>query len=178
MPVLIDDSVQIFESTVILEYIEERWPDPPLLPRDPAARAFAHITEDVCDTHYEALNWGFGEILWYKRASGALAERMMAEDARQTAVLSAWLTERSGQSPWFGGETFGWADAAGRANGQSFSALWHGALAIWHARLRDRPSVADTFAGFDAVAARMGEMAGAYASGDGGESIATIGWNG
>jgi len=112
VPVLIDDSVQIFESTVTLEYIEERCPDPPLLPRDPAARAFARITEDVCDTHYEAVNWGFGEILWYKRASGALAESMMAEAARQTSVLQAWLTERLGQSPCFGGETFGWADDA------------------------------------------------------------------
>jgi len=78
VPVLIDDSVQIFESTVTLEYIEERCPDPPLLPRDPAARAFARITEDVCDTHYEAVNWGFGEILWYKCASGALTESMRA----------------------------------------------------------------------------------------------------
>ena len=171
VPVLIDDLVQIFESTVILEYIEERWPDPPLLPRDPAARAFARITEDVCGTHYEAVNWGFGEILWYKRASGALAERMMAEAASQTAVLSAWLTERLGQSPWFGGETFGWADAAAapmvnRSVHYCMGPEAGSALAIWHARLRERPSVADTFAEFDAVAARMGEMAGAYASGE------------
>ena len=106
-----------------------------------------------------------------KRASGALAESMMAEAARQTSVLQAWLTERLGQSPWFGGETFGWADAAGRANGQSFSALWHGtsggqctsdlACAASRETLR-----ADTFAEFEAVAARVGEMAGAYASGE------------
>src|SRR4051794_7474424 len=39
VPVLIDGPARIFESTVIMEYIEERWPDPPLLPRgDPAAR--------------------------------------------------------------------------------------------------------------------------------------------
>ena len=41
VPVLIDGDVTIFESTVILEYIEERWPQPLLLPRDAAARAFA-----------------------------------------------------------------------------------------------------------------------------------------
>jgi stringent starvation protein A len=165
VPVLIDDSVQIFESTVILEYIEERWPDPPLLPRDPAARAFAHITEDVCDTHYEALNWGFGEILWYKRASGALAERMMAEAARQTAVLSAWLTERLGQCLWFGGETFGWADAAAaptvnRSVHYGMGPAAGSALAIWHARLRERPSVADTFAEFRSCCGACGRDGG------------------
>jgi RNA polymerase-associated protein len=112
VPVLFDGSARIFESTVILEYIEERWPAPPLLPNDAADRAFARITEDVCDTHYEAVNWGFGEIFRYKRASGALADRMKTEAARQTAVLQAWLTERLGTLPWFGGEKFGWADAA------------------------------------------------------------------
>ena len=34
VPVLIDGDQHIFDSTVILEYVEERWPDPPLLPRD------------------------------------------------------------------------------------------------------------------------------------------------
>ena len=32
VPALIDDDVAIFDSSVILEYIEERWPEPPLLP--------------------------------------------------------------------------------------------------------------------------------------------------
>jgi RNA polymerase-associated protein len=118
VPVLIDGPTRIFDSTVILEYIEERWPDPPLLPRDPAARAFARITEDVCDTQYEAVNWGFAELLWFRRATGALAEEMKAKAARQTRLLQDWLTERLADSPWFGGEAFGWADAApsGAAN--------------------------------------------------------------
>ena len=96
VPVLIDGPVRLFESTVIMEYIEERWSDPPLLPRDPAERAFARITEDVCDTHYEAVNWGYGEIFWYKRAAGVLADQMKAEAARQTEVLQGWLSERLG----------------------------------------------------------------------------------
>ena len=79
VPVLIDREVRIFESTVIMEYLEERWPDPPLLPRDPALRAFARITEDVCDTHYEAVNWGFGEIFWYKRASEPDRKRKLSD---------------------------------------------------------------------------------------------------
>ena len=29
VPVLIDGPARVFESTVIMEYIEERWPEPP-----------------------------------------------------------------------------------------------------------------------------------------------------
>ena len=171
IPVLIDGPHQIFDSTVIMEYIEERWPDPPLMPRDPAARAFARITEDVCDTHYEAVNWGFGEILWFRRAEGELAVKMKVEAARQTMVLQAWLTERLGASPWFGGQTFGWADAAAapmvnRSVHYGMGPVAGSPLADWHARLRERPSVAATFTEFDAASARMSEAAGAYASGE------------
>jgi glutathione S-transferase len=171
VPVLIDEPHRIFDSTVIMEYIEERWPDPPLLPRDPAARAFARITEDVCDTHYEAVNWGFGEVLWFKRASGELADMLKAEAARQTAILQAWLTERLGTLPWFGSETFGWADAAAapmvnRSVHYGLGPEPGSPLAQWHARLRERPSAAATFAEFDAAAARMSEAAGAYATGE------------
>jgi RNA polymerase-associated protein len=38
--------------------------------------------------------------------------------------------------------------------------------AIWHARLRGKPSVAATFAEFGPAAVRMGDTAGAYASGE------------
>jgi glutathione S-transferase len=169
VPVLLDGATQIFESTVIMEYIEDRWPDPPLLPREPAARAFARITEDVCDTHYEAVNWGFGEVHWYKRASGELADKLKAEAARQTAVLRDWLTVRLASSPWFGGDTFGWADAAvapmvNRSVHYGMGPKTGTPLANWHARLRERPSVAATFAEFDATAARMGDAASAFAS--------------
>ena len=92
VPVLIDGAVTLFESTVILEYVEERWPEPPLLPREPAARAFARLTEEVCDTQYEAVNWGFGEVLWFRRATGALAEHLRGQAAAQTRTLQAWLS--------------------------------------------------------------------------------------
>jgi RNA polymerase-associated protein len=171
VPVLIDGAVRIFDSTIIMEYIEERWPDPPLLSRDLAARAFARITEDVCDTQYEAVNWGFGEVLWFQRATGTLAETLRAEAARQTAVLQAWLTERLGGAPWFGGDAFGWADAAAapmvnRSVHYGLRPAAGSPLGAWHARLRERPSVAATFDEFDAAAARMAANSGAYASGE------------
>lgn len=62
VPALVDGDLALFDSTVILEYVEERWPHPALLPPDPAGRARARMTEEVCDTQVEAINWGFGKI--------------------------------------------------------------------------------------------------------------------
>jgi glutathione S-transferase len=110
VPALIDGDARIFDSTIILEYLEDKFPSPPLLPRDPAARAQARMIEDVCDTLYEAVNWGLSEIRWFKRAEGAKAEEMRATAARQTAELQAWLADKLGGREWFNGDSFGWAD--------------------------------------------------------------------
>ncbi|WP_027135690.1 glutathione S-transferase family protein [Geminicoccus roseus] len=160
VPVLIDGELRIFESTVILEYLEERWPEPPLLPDDPAARAAARMTEDVCDTQYDAVNWGFGEILWFRRAQGELADHLRAQAARQTRVLQDWLEARLGEAEFFGGERFGWADAAAapmvnRSAHYGLGPKPGSPLARWHARVAERASVAATFAEFDLAAAQM-----------------------
>jgi RNA polymerase-associated protein len=170
IPVLIDGDTRIFESTVIMEYIEERWPEPPLLPSDPSRRAFARMTEDVCDTQYEAINWGFGEVLWFRRATGTLADRLRAEALQQTRTLQAWLTERLAGEAWFGGDAFGWADAAAapmvnRSVHYGMGPLPGSPLADWHLRVCQRPAVAATFAEFDAAAAQMKNMADAYVGG-------------
>jgi glutathione S-transferase len=110
VPALEHDGTAIFDSTIILEYLEERWPVPPLLPSDPAARAQARMIEDVCDTYYEAINWAIAEILVFGRATGALAERLLGRAHEQTLGVNAWLTRHLGDDPWFGGDTFGWAD--------------------------------------------------------------------
>ena len=34
VPVLVDGEIVVYDSTLILEYLEERSPDPPLLPKD------------------------------------------------------------------------------------------------------------------------------------------------
>jgi glutathione S-transferase len=38
VPVLVDGELTLSDSPVILEYLEERFPEPPLFPRDPARR--------------------------------------------------------------------------------------------------------------------------------------------
>jgi RNA polymerase-associated protein len=168
--VLVDGQTRIFDSTIILEYIEERWPDPPLLPRAPEARAAARMTEDVCDTQYEAVTWGFSEVTTFGRATDTLAETLRAAAAGQTTVLHGWLAGRLGAAPWFGGTTFGWADAAvapllhrSMLNGLGPKA--GSALADWYQRLLQRPAVATTFAEYAAAAARMPATVEAFRSG-------------
>ena len=170
VPLLVDGQTRIFDSTIILEYIEEKWPDPPLLPSEPAARAAARMTEDVCDTQYEAVTWGFGEVTTFGRASGALADTLLSAATQQTRALHDWLAGRLGGADWFGGTKFGWADVA-------VAPLMHrsvlngmgppdgGALAGWYQRLLQRPSVATTFAEYAAGAARMPATVEAFRSG-------------
>jgi glutathione S-transferase len=50
IPVFIDDEVSLCDSTVICEYLEERYPTPSILPGDAAARAQARWLEEYSDT--------------------------------------------------------------------------------------------------------------------------------
>jgi glutathione S-transferase len=45
VPVLIDGDVEIFDSAQIFEYLEDKWPSPPLWPPSPAERARARQLE-------------------------------------------------------------------------------------------------------------------------------------
>jgi glutathione S-transferase len=51
VPALIDDGVVVHDSTIINEYLEDKHPTPPLLPRDPAVRARARSFEDYADAY-------------------------------------------------------------------------------------------------------------------------------
>jgi glutathione S-transferase len=50
IPVFVDDQVSISDSTVICEYLEERYPTSALLPKTPAERARARWIEEFADT--------------------------------------------------------------------------------------------------------------------------------
>ena len=173
----------IFDSTIILDFIDESWPAPPLMPASPLDRAAARMIEDVCDTHYEAVNWGYAEIVWFRRAEGELAERLRARAAAQTRQLQAWLAEKLGDADWFGGTTFGRADLAvapmlnrsvhygmGPENGSR--------LQLWHRRVSARPAVAETFAEFEAAAAACRPPTISIRPAADGENIGIIASNG
>ncbi len=49
VPVLNDDGIVLYDSTVILEYLEDAYPQPPLLPLCPGARARCRLDELYAD---------------------------------------------------------------------------------------------------------------------------------
>jgi glutathione S-transferase len=170
VPTLIDGEAHIFDSTIILEYLEDRYPAPPLLPREPAARADARMIEDVCDTVYEAINWGLGEILWFGRATGTLADTMRTHAARQTAEVQRWLAGKLGDRRWFNGDEFGWADVCvapflNRSFHYGYGTPEDSPLTHWRAQLQQRSSVAATFREFEVAAEGMSGAAARLASG-------------
>lgn len=67
VPVLVAGDAVVVDSPVILEWLEERFPNPPLLPRDPARRAEVRI---FCD-------W-FNRV--WKRAPNAIADDGATEE--------------------------------------------------------------------------------------------------
>ena len=97
VPVLEEDAWVLPESSVILEYLDERYPEPPLLPADPGDRALARVVifrHDDFTKPYYALR----------------REEEGAADAfdRELAKLDAQLTRQ----PWLTGAAFGLADIA------------------------------------------------------------------
>jgi RNA polymerase-associated protein len=133
VPVLEEGAWILPESSVILEYIEERYPEPALLPADPAERALARVwifRHDDFTAPYYAL----------RRGDDGAAARF----DEQLTKLDAALDEQ----PYLTGAEYGLADIAYvpwvlRARdmlGVSLDAF--PAIRSWLGRLEDRPAVA------------------------------------
>ena len=170
VPALETGNGTLFDSTIILEYLEDAFPEPPMMPASPMARARMRMIEEVCDTHYEAINWGLVELRYFGRASGELEATLRANAATEIAHLNAWLDGQLGQQEWLNGERFGWGDLA--ALPVVFTAELHGiappagsALSAWLKRCVARPSVAATTAEALAVIPQLEALSGALTLG-------------
>lgn len=170
VPVLLDGDVAVFDSTIILEYLEDRWPTPALLPKAAADRATARMIEDVCDTHYDAVNWAVLEVTAFGRGAGTLAATLLAEAARQTAGLNAWLSRHLGDKEWLSKDGFGWADLSVIPYVNGATAFGNppqagSPLAAWQARVNARPSCAATSAEAMTAIAEFGDVTALLTSG-------------
>jgi glutathione S-transferase len=162
VPALVDGDLRIFDSTIILEYLDDAYPEPAMRPAAPAERARVRMLEEVMDTHFEAINWGLSELRWFRRAEGDKARALEDRAREQTMGFFAWLERQLAGREWFNGGSFGWGDLSvvPYVNGS----VGHGnppaegsALAAWLARANARPSVSET-AGEAAQVARASAM--------------------
>lgn len=148
VPALVDGDFAVFDSTVILEYIEDAYPSPALLPRDPKLRAKARMIEDAMDTLYEPINWGLGELRYFKRAEGERARAIEARAAAQARDFFGWLERQLGDQEWICG-VFGWADLSvipyiNGSTGLGVGPEASSKLGQWQARANARTSIAQT----------------------------------
>jgi len=87
IPVLVDDRVTLPDSSVICQYLEDRYPAPALYPADVADRARARWLEEYADTRMgDVLIWKlFNQVairpfVWGEATDTALVERTLATD--------------------------------------------------------------------------------------------------
>lgn len=85
IPVLINGGLVLSDSSVICAYLDESWPEPPLLPSSsPVDRARARWIEEYADTRLgELLIWS----LFYQRVVRPLVWREPADQARVQQTL-------------------------------------------------------------------------------------------
>ena len=53
VPVLTDDATVLYESCIINEYLDEKYPNPPLMPKDLGKKAMARILIDYGFAHFD-----------------------------------------------------------------------------------------------------------------------------
>ncbi|HEX8654620.1 MAG TPA: glutathione S-transferase family protein [Allosphingosinicella sp.] len=87
IPVLIDGDLTLCDSSAICAYLDEAWPQRPLLPEAPKARARARWLEEYADTRLgDVFIWGLfyprivHPIVWGAPGDGARIEKTLAED--------------------------------------------------------------------------------------------------
>ena len=100
VPVLIDDAVTLADSSVICQYLEDRYPTPAVYPADVAERAQARWLEEYADSRLgDVFIWRlFNEVainpfVWGKETDREVLDRTLAQD------IPAVLDYLEGQLP-------------------------------------------------------------------------------
>lgn len=80
VPVLVDGDAVIYESVIINEYIEEKYPQIPLMPKEQAQRARARIWIDFCNTRVHGAAHGIRQEKEPEKAKEKLREHFLTLD--------------------------------------------------------------------------------------------------
>lgn len=147
VPAIQHGAVKIYESAIINEYLDEVFPEPPLLPREPGDRAIARIRIDYANTR---LVPAFSKLL-----RGKSVEEQ--EQGRREFLEALLYIEQegfgtlSGDGPYWLGDKFSLVDISFYPWFERLPVLEHfrqftlppetPRLQQWWTVLRDRPSI-------------------------------------
>ena len=144
IPVLVEDDKVLFESCIINEYLDEKYPDPPLMPKDPYLRGRGRVLVDY------ALNFAH-EPYWTLRGEmrKPAAERNSTEvetSQNRLRALLVYLENALGDQEFFlGGLSLTDVAIAPRLlRAEAYGALPAPSLprlSAWLDHLKQRPSV-------------------------------------
>ena len=149
VPTLVAGDLVLYDSTVILEWLEETHPEPPLLPRGADARARARLLEDEGDW---LMNGAVTQLLAQTYRLSDPAQRDPVALGAATAALHAAFDRlevglADGRA-YLAGDAFSVADISMNFS-VAFAAFFgvpptpsHPRLAAWLARVSARPSIA------------------------------------
>ncbi|NND53955.1 MAG: glutathione S-transferase family protein [Gammaproteobacteria bacterium] len=106
VPVLFHNGNRLYESAIINEYLDEVYPEPPLMPDDPLQKAQTRIWMNYCDTQFSNASWQFMQ-------AGDNEEKLAA--ARATLRECFLFIEHEGMrqlsdGPYWLGDTFSMLD--------------------------------------------------------------------
>ncbi|KGM08098.1 Stringent starvation protein A [Methylophaga thiooxydans] len=101
-PTLFDRDLVLFDSRVIMDFFDERFPHPPLMPVDPVARAKARLMLHRIDTDWYSL---WHALSGRERGKTSKARKTIQEDLTVLAPLFE-------SSPFFMSDEFSMLDCA------------------------------------------------------------------
>lgn len=161
VPVLRLDGMTMAESTPICEYIEEKYPEPALMPKSPEAR---YETRRLVSWFDDKFHTEVTSKLLYERVNKKLMARGFPDSTNVKAGAKAikfhidymtWLLDRRN---WLAGDTMTLADFAAAAHLSALDYIsdvdWHRSEAVknWYAKIKSRPAfrniLADQVSGF------------------------------
>src|SRR5687767_6856527 len=102
VPVINDNGKVLFESCIINEYLDEQYPQPALMPKDPHLRARGRILVDYGLRYMHEPYWALrGEML---KKESERDQTIIGEKRRNLRELMRYLEEALGDKPYFLGE--------------------------------------------------------------------------
>jgi len=146
VPVIVDGQRVLFESCIINEYLDEQYPTPPLMPKDPYKRARIRVLIDYGLNYIHSQYWAIRGELYVKKEEGERDWKLIEETTQQLRELLQYLENALGDKAYFMGE-FTLLDIAlvpRFLRMESFGVLPATSiprLGTWLQRMKERPSV-------------------------------------